>query len=84
MPNGKEFLNDLELEREIKGMSDRQLSEFTARQVYDISILSTDNRDRIRTLEKRGRKYYGISGGIGATITGIVIGVIEYFRNRPG
>lgn len=73
MPNGKYILNDLEFERQIREMGDRELSEFTAKLAYSSAI-------RISSLEGKSKKIMAASGGAGAIITGIIIGLIEYFR----
>lgn len=73
MPNGKYILNDLEFNTRIKSMGDRELSEFTAK-------LSYSNAIRIMSLEGKNKKVMAASGGAGALITGIAVGVIEYFR----
>ena len=82
MPNGKYVLNDLEFERIISGMGDRDLLEFVARQNYETCIRCDSHNKRIISLENDNRKISGITGGISGTITGVIIGVISYFTNR--
>lgn len=79
MPNGMEFLSDLELEKLVKGMNDRELMEFTARQVYDVCNLAGSNQRRIMILEKRGNKIVGIAGAIGTFIGAVISGIISFF-----
>lgn len=82
MGNRIEFLNDLELEDRLKDMSDREIIEFVARQTYDVCNLAGSNERRIVLLEKRGNKFIGGVGVIGAFIGAIVIAVINYFAGR--
>lgn len=77
MPNGKYVLQDLELNKEIKTMSDRELSEFSVRLAYSNAI-------RITSLEGRNKKAMGASGGAGVFIGGIIVGVMDYFRRGGG
>ena len=82
MPNGRYFLNDLELEQAIKQMDDRQLLEFTARQTYDVSNLSANHEKRIYRLESRTKKEIGASGGIGAVLGIAIASAIDFFLRR--
>lgn len=82
MPNGRYFLNDMELERHIKHLSDRELLEFTARQTYDVSILAADNKKRIGRLEGQSNRRTGIIGGGGAAIGVAIASAIDYFIRR--
>ncbi len=82
MGNRTEFLNDLELEERISSMSDRELSEFTARQTYDVCNLAGSNERRIILLEKRGNKFIGMVAAVGTFVGAIIIGVINYFAGR--
>ena len=63
-------------------MSDRELSEFTARQTYDVCNLAVSNERRIVLLENRGSKFMGSIGLVGAFIGAIIISVINYFMGR--
>ena len=82
MANRLEFLNDLELEERISSMSDRELSEFTARQTYDVCNLAGSNERRIISLEKKGNKFMGSIGIVGAFIGAIIVSVINYFVSK--
>ncbi len=82
MTNKQQFLNDLELEERIAGMSNRELSEFTARQTYGVSLKASSNERRIVALEKRGNRFIGIVGAIGTFIGAIVIATINYFAGK--
>lgn len=86
MPNGQEFLDDMEFERSIGKMSDRELSEFTARQVYDVKIVVGNNTNniekntnRIYKLEKKDRKWFGIIGLAGSFVGALIVVLIEHF-----
>ena len=78
MPNGKYILNELDFEKRIDGMADRQLLEFVARQNYETCIRCGDHNNRLKTLEAGNKKLSGIVGGITGTITAVIIGVINY------
>ncbi len=82
MPNGKQVISDIEYEQHIKYMDDRQLLEFTARQVYDLCVKVSEDRKRIDALEKHDQKAFGTAGGIGAVIGAAIATVIDYFIRR--
>jgi len=82
MTNKRQFLNDLELEERITGMSDRELMEFTARQTYDVCNLARNNEQRIELLEKRGNKFIAVVGAVGTFIGAIIIAIINYFAGK--
>ena len=82
MANRTEFLDDLELERRLANMSDRDLLEFTARQTYDVCNLAGSNERRIISLEKKGNKFMGSIGLVGAFIGAIIVTVINYFTGK--
>ena len=82
MSNGN-MLDDLEFERQMGELSDRGLSEFTARQVFESRKDIHSNTRRIRSLEGKSRKIFAISGGAGTLIGGAIIGIINYFTNKP-
>ena len=75
MPNGRYILNDLEFDKEIKAMGDRELMEFTAK-------LSYSNAIRIISLEGKNRKAMGAVGGAGALIGVAIASLIDYFIRR--
>lgn len=82
MPNGLEFLSSLELEQRLKGMNDRELSEFTARQVYHTCLLANSNERRIVTLENKGNKITGVAGAIGTLIGAAIVGILNWFVGK--
>lgn len=74
------MLNDLEFETQIGELSDRGLSEFTARQVFESRKDIRSNTKRIRKLENKSNKILTLTGGAGTIIGGVIITVINYFR----
>lgn len=82
MANRTEFLDDLELEKRLASMSVRDLLEFTARQTYDVCNLAGSNERRIVSLEKKGNKFMGSIGLVGAFIGAIIVTVINYFTGK--
>ena len=79
MPNGSYVTNELDFEKRISCMADRQLLEFVARQNYDTSIKLDKHSFRITALENQSKKISGIFGGIAGLISAIVVGIINYF-----
>jgi len=79
MPNGKYILNELDFEKRISGMGDRDLLEFVARQNYETCIRCEKHHTRITALENQSKKIPGIFGGIAGLITAVVVGIINYF-----
>jgi len=75
MPNGRYILNDLEFNKEIRAMSDRDLLEFTTKLAYSNAI-------RITSLESRNRKTMGVIGGVGGVIGAAIAATIDYFMRR--
>ena len=79
MPNGKYVLNNLEFEKSISNLKDRELLEFVARQNYETCIRCEKHNTRIIALENQSKKISGIFGGIAGLIAAIVVGIINYF-----
>lgn len=75
MPNGRYILNDLEFDREIREMEDRELMEFTAK-------LSYSNAIRITSLENMNKRKVGLAGGLGAVLGAAFASTIDYFLRR--
>ena len=82
MPNGNYVNQELEFEKRITGMGDRDLLEFVARQNYDTSIKLDKHGQRIFLLENQSKKISGIFGGIAGLISAIVVGTINYFVGK--
>ena len=76
------ILSDLDFEKHIGEMQDRQLLEFVARQMFETGQRCVNHNERISTLENGSKKLSGIVGGISGTITAVIIGLIGYFTNR--
>ena len=74
------MLGDLEFEQRIGELSDRELSEFTARQIFECRKDIHSNTKRIRTLEGKSRKIFAITGATGTMIGGAIVALINYFK----
>lgn len=53
MPNGKELINEMDYQQRIKAMKPRELSEFTAMQVYESHVTLKEHEKRLDTIESR-------------------------------
>ena len=84
MPNGNEMIGELDFEKRINEMADRQLLEFVARQTLEITGKCKTYDTEIDLLKTGDRKASGIVGGISGTITSIIIGIINYFTINRG
>ena len=83
--NGIDMLEDAEFENQIDAMGDDQLKliKFVARQQFSVSKIVVSQGKRIRTLEKRDKKFMSIISGISALFATAVTATINYFMNRP-
>lgn len=92
MPNGEAINEELEFKEHIKKMADRELLEFTASTIFDmqtrcqtedgrITELETHGA-RITTLETQSKKMFGITGGAGAIVGGLIIAGLNYLAAR--
>lgn len=77
MVNGINY--ELDFEKRITEMPDRQLLEFVARQTFEITGKCKVYDSDIDLLKSGDRKASGIVGGISGTITSVIIGIINYF-----
>ena len=82
MANGINY--ELDFEKRISEMQDRQLLEFVARQTFEITGKCKTYDNQIATLENGSRKASSITGGISGTATAIFISALNYFFNRNG
>lgn len=82
MPDGKEILNDIEFNRQIKGMGDRQLIEFIAAQTYETCQRCPKHDKRIASLEDQNKKAFGVTGGIAGLIGAGIVAALNYFINK--
>jgi hypothetical protein len=82
MPNGQDFLDDIELERYIKTAPDRELLEFTARKAYESCVKDVEHDKRITALENRSNKVTGAVGSAGAFFGAAIVAIINFFVNR--
>lgn len=78
------MLNDLEFENQLNAFGDNQLEliKFVARQQFTSSKLLNIHDNKITALESGDKKVSSITGGIAGTVTGVIIGIINYFTNR--
>ena len=77
MPNGINY--ELDFEKRIGEMQDRQLLEFVARQTLEITGRLKTHDTQITTLENGDRKVSSIAGAVSGSITSVLIGIINYF-----
>ncbi len=63
-----DILGDAELEQQMAAMDDRKLAEFTLRQVNGICAVCSAHAKRIKVLEERDAKAFGIAGGLGVFV----------------
>ena len=76
------ILDEMEFDKRLKEMPDRQLLEFVAHQTYEVCRDVTLQEQRITSLENVNKRAFGITGGISAILGGAIIAVINYFFNR--
>lgn len=79
------MLDDLTFEQQIAGLNDRELMEFTARQVFGMAKGCSDHETRIQSLEGRGprmRAVAGIGGFAGSVIAGAIYGIITAVKGN--
>ncbi len=80
MPN--EFLNELDFEAKIKGMTNRKILEFNSRQLYDVCSTVANHEERLFKVEKKSNRIIGGAAAIGTGIGAGVIAVISYLTGR--
>ena len=79
MNNNRGINYELDFEKRIQEMPDRQLLEFVARQTFEVMDRCRTYDTKIASIESGDRKSSGIVGGISGTFTAILIGIINYF-----
>jgi len=77
-----EILDDLEFEEKIRALPDRELIEFNARQLFLLRKDYQSVQNRLKRLENRDRKFYGIIGATGTFVGAIIVSGIEYIRKN--
>ena len=79
-----DMLEDAEFENQITAMGDDQpaLIKFVARQQFSTSKVLVDHGKRIKSLEKKNKKMFGIVGGAGAILATTVTATLDYFLRR--
>jgi hypothetical protein len=75
MSNGEEMIQDMDFEARLEAMGDDQLAllKFVARQQYATSQICPKHSQRLKNLEDRDKKTFGVAGSIGGGIA-LVIG----------
>lgn len=76
------IINDLDFEKRIKDLPDRQLIEFIARQTLEITGKCKQYDKDIDSLKSGDRRASTIAGSVSGTITSILIGIANYLLNR--
>ena len=77
MPNGKELINEMDYQQRIKAMKPRELSEFTATQVYESHVTLKEHEKRLDNIEARlplrptKRKQFAFGGTIMTAIAAV-------------
>ena len=79
MPNGNSVIHELDFEKRITVMGDRDLLEFVARQNYETCIRCEKHNSRITSLENQSKKISGITGGITGLAAAVIVAIINYF-----
>jgi len=82
MPNGRELINEMDYRERIKAMGERELSEFTAMQIYEACLIQKQHDKRITSLERRDRRSFGYTGGIGGVIGAALAVLVEFLFRR--
>ena len=77
MPDGINY--ELDFEKRIREMEDRQLLEFISRQTFEITGKCKLYDIEIALLKSGDRKASSVTGAISGTITSIIISLINYF-----
>lgn len=78
------MLNEMEFERQLKKMPDRDLQEFTARQIFAICKRCERHEKRLNNLESIDRQMILKGSGVGAGMFGLVYGIIELVKRFSG
>lgn len=83
--NGKDILNEIDFDKEIAGMDDRRLMEFTARQIYvqctKFTKLPCQQQDADCPAPTNYKKI-GIFTAIGMVLAGIGIALGKWFSGK--
>ena len=77
MTNGEAMNERLDFEEHIKGMSDRQLQEFTARTIYTQGTAISELCIEIKTKASK-KTVTGVLTVLGAVVIGMVIYVMKH------
>lgn len=77
--NGK-MLNEMDFEKRLKEMPDRDLQEFTARQIFSICKRCEVHGKRITALESLDRRMLIAGGAVGSGTFGVLYGVVQVIK----
>ncbi len=78
------ILDEMEFEKQLSSMKDREIIEFTARKVYRSSLLLTSHEDAIEKLKQRDAKALSIGGTVGGTIGASMAAIVYWILTRFG
>ena len=78
------MLDKATFENQIKEMSDRELSEFTARQVLDISTGCIVCKTDIKELQNSDRHATKIGAIVGIVVSAVINGVVILWKELRG
>ena len=85
MPNGTNLLTEAEFENEIEKMTDRQLGEFTARQIMKVTARCMAEATefeklsgRIKAVEDHDRKSFVVTGTAGGSVGAAIAVLVNY------
>lgn len=77
----KSMLNGMEFQQRMKSMKDRELLEFTANQVYETCLRCESHESRLKMLEARDHKTFGIVSALAAGLGyGIAVAVNMFVK----
>lgn len=79
-----EMLDDLSFDCKIKEMPDRDLLEFVATRVHEISLVCPTHSDRLERLENNNRKIAGNAGALGGGIATGIGALLIFILKRLG
>lgn len=79
-----EMLDDLRFDNKIKVMPDRDLLEFVAVQVHEISLVCPTHSDRLTQLESSSKKIAGNAGALGGGIAAGFGAILIFILKRLG
>ncbi len=79
--NGHEINTEVEFELHIGQLSDRELAEFNARQVFDIRLQIPEMKKRTKRLEDQNKRVFGAVGTLSGIIGAAIAAALNKFFN---